>query len=54
MAKKKGREHITLECGVCGDRNYYTEKNKVVTTTRLELKKYCKRCRKATSHKETK
>jgi len=54
MAKKKNREQITLECTVCGDRNYYTEKNKTNTATRLELQKYCRRERKITAHKESK
>ena len=54
MAKKKAREHVTLECTVCKERNYYTEKNKTNTTNRLELNKFCSRCRKATPHKESK
>lgn len=54
MAKKKTREQINLECTVCKERNYYTEKNKTNTTIRLELKKFCDRCRKVTAHKETK
>jgi len=54
MAKKKAREQITLECTVCKERNYYTEKNKTNTTTRLEQNKYCSRCRKKTAHKESK
>ncbi|HUD21152.1 MAG TPA: 50S ribosomal protein L33 [Candidatus Saccharimonadales bacterium] len=54
MAKKKAREHVALECTVCKERNYYTEKNKTNTTTRLELNKFCSRCRKSTPHKESK
>lgn len=54
MAKKKAREQITLECSVCKERNYYTEKNKTNTVTRLELQKFCDRCRKKTAHKESK
>ncbi|HSX42154.1 MAG TPA: 50S ribosomal protein L33 [Candidatus Saccharimonadales bacterium] len=54
MAKKSTRERITLECSVCKERNYYSEKNKVKTPTRLELMKFCKRCQKATAHKESK
>ena len=54
MAKKKGREHITMECSVCKERNYYTEKSKINTTTRLELNKFCDRCSKVTAHKEGK
>lgn len=54
MAKKTAREPITFECSVCKSRNYYSEKNKTKTPTRLELNKYCKVCRKVTVHKEGK
>ena len=54
MAKKKTREQITLECTVCKERNYYSEKNKTATPNRLELKKFCGRCKKVTAHKESK
>ena len=45
---------ITLACTDCKRRNYSTTKNKKTMTDRLELKKYCKFCRKHTLHKETK
>jgi len=48
------REIVTLQCGDCKERNYSTTKNKKTTTGRLEFKKYCKRCRKHTGHKEVK
>ena len=48
MAAKGPRENITLEC------TYTTTKNKRNNTDRLELKKYCKFCKKRTTHKETK
>jgi large subunit ribosomal protein L33 len=48
------REIITLACTVCKERNYLTKKDKKKHTDRLELKKYCKRCRKHTLHKEVK
>ena len=48
------REIITLECTVCKRRNYSTKKNKKQTPGRLELKKYCRFCRKHTPHRETK
>jgi large subunit ribosomal protein L33 len=48
------REIITLECTECKERNYSTTKNKKTVTGRLELKKFCKRCRKHQAHKETK
>ncbi|MEK7803313.1 MAG: 50S ribosomal protein L33 [Deltaproteobacteria bacterium] len=48
------RDIITLACSDCKNRNYTTTKNKKTTTERLELKKYCRHCRKHTVHKETK
>ena len=48
------REIITLQCGECKERNYSKTKNKKTMTGRLEIAKFCKRCRKHTSHKETK
>ena len=54
MAAKGPRENITLECTECKRRNYVTSKNKRNNTDRLEIKKYCKFCKKHTIHKETK
>jgi ribosomal protein L33 len=54
MASKGAREHITLECTECHNRNYVTEKNKKNNAERLEIRKYCKFCKKTTVHKETK
>ena len=54
MAAKGAREPITLECTECKRRNYMTEKNKRNNTERLEVEKYCKFCKKHTTHKETK
>ena len=48
------RDNITLQCTDCKSRNYATTKNKKTTTERLEFKKFCRRCRKHTGHKETK
>ena len=48
------REIITLQCGECKERNYSTTKNRKTMTERLELKKFCARCRKHTPHKEVK
>ncbi len=45
---------ITLQCQTCKERNYATTKNKRNDPDRLELKKYCPRCRKHTPHRETK
>ncbi len=46
--------NITLECTECHQRNYDTSKNKKNDPDRLELKKYCRFCKKRTVHKETK
>ena len=48
------RSIITLECTVCKERNYSTTKNRRTHPDRLELKKYCRWCKKHTPHKETK
>jgi large subunit ribosomal protein L33 len=48
------REIITLECTECKNRNYTTTKNKRLHSDRLEVKKYCRKDRKHTLHKETK
>lgn len=48
------RELITIECTLCKSRNYYSTKNKKLHTDRLEMKKFCRPCRKHTPHKETK
>ncbi|MBC7223564.1 MAG: 50S ribosomal protein L33 [Anaerolineae bacterium] len=54
MAKKAVRIVITLACTECNERNYTTEKNRRNDSARLELKKYCPRCRTHTLHRETK
>ena len=46
------RINVLLKCTECGEENYLTEKNKRNTPDRLEHKKYCPRCKKATIHKE--
>ncbi|MEE8326069.1 MAG: 50S ribosomal protein L33 [candidate division NC10 bacterium] len=46
------REIIALGCTDCKRRNYSTTKNKKNTPDRLERKKYCRWCRKHTTHKE--
>ena len=55
MAKKKGgdiRNPIVMACTECKERNYTTSKNRRNNPDRLELSKYCRRCRKHTSHRE--
>ena len=48
------RDKITLACTECKQRNYDTKKNKKNDPDRIEIKKYCKFCKKHTDHKETK
>jgi large subunit ribosomal protein L33 len=48
------RDIITFQCAECKNRNYSSTKNKKTTTERLEMKKFCRFCRKHQSHKETK
>jgi large subunit ribosomal protein L33 len=55
MAKKnENRALIGLKCTVCGNLLRPTEKNKKNTVEKLEINKYCPKCRKTTLHKETK
>ncbi|MDP2858152.1 MAG: 50S ribosomal protein L33 [Bacillota bacterium] len=53
MAKKENRVIITLACTECKERNYTTEKNRKNDSGRVELQKFCPRCRKHTAHRET-
>ena len=48
------RVKIVLACTECKQRNYNKKKNKKNTTERVELRKYCRFCRKHTVHRETK
>ncbi len=48
------REQVKLVCTECKEENYDTNKNKKLNPERLEMKKYCPRCRRHTNHKEKK
>jgi large subunit ribosomal protein L33 len=48
------RVKVILACTECKQRNYDTVKDKQKNPDRIELKKYCKFCKKHTLHKETK
>ena len=48
------RVKITLACTECKQRNYNTMKNKKNSPDRLEMKKYCRFCKKHTDHRENK
>jgi len=54
MAKKENRIVITLACTECKERNYTTQKNRKNDQARIELQKYCPRCREHRAHRETK
>jgi len=41
---------IKLACGTCKRINYWSSKNKKLVTKKIELKKYCKWCKKNTKH----
>ena len=51
---KGGSAIITLQCPDCKERNYTTVKNRRNDPDRLELSKFCHRCRCHTKHRETK
>jgi len=55
MARKgEARVIIHLACGECGERTYTTTKNRKNDSQRLELRKYCPRCRVHQLHREVK
>jgi len=53
---KEARKLVTLECTVCKNRTYHTEKRVKGQDApkRLEFNKYCPICKKRTLHKESK
>ena len=48
------RDIVALACTECKRRNYSTTKNRRKQQDKLELSKFCPRCRKHTAHKEGK
>ncbi|MDR2461840.1 MAG: 50S ribosomal protein L33 [Mycoplasmataceae bacterium] len=48
------RKRVRLECTVCKEINYLTYRNPKSAPEKLELNKFCNRCRKVTLHKESK
>ncbi len=48
------RKKVILVCEECLSRNYETTKNPQKDGQRLEIRKYCPKCKKHTIHKETK
>jgi large subunit ribosomal protein L33 len=53
MPKSDKRPTITLACGECKRRTYTSRKNKLNDRDRIELRKYCRWCRRHTAHRET-
>ena len=45
---------IKLACTKCKRINYWSSKNKKLVERKIELKKFCKWCKKMTPHKEAK
>ena len=46
------RDQIHLACDSCSRHNYTATKNRRTHPSRVEFKKYCRFCRKHTSHRE--
>ena len=54
MAKVGNRQYKTFTCTECKAYSYRMDKNVKNTPERLELSKYCPRCKKHTNFKEEK
>jgi large subunit ribosomal protein L33 len=54
MATKTKENMVKLKCVECKEINYYTSRNKKKIKEKLELSKFCNKCRKHTEHKEMK
>lgn len=52
MAKKEDRIVIHLSCPECRERTYTTTKNRRNDPDRLQLNKFCPRCRAHRVHRE--
>jgi large subunit ribosomal protein L33 len=50
----EGRIPVALACSECKARNYKTTKRGTETGVALEIRKYCKVCKRHTMHRETK
>ena len=53
MGTRKKEKQVILACVDCSERNYSTDKSQSVAHERLELKKFCPRCKTHTLHRET-
>lgn len=52
MAKKEDRVVVDMACTDCRSRNYHTTKNRRNDPDRIELRKFCPRCRTQRVHRE--
>lgn len=48
------QENIIMVCTECKMENYITKKNKRNHPDRMDLKKFCPKCNKSTTHREKK
>ena len=53
MARKEDRVVVEMACTECRSRNYTTTKNRRNDPDRMELRKFCPRCRGHRQHRET-
>jgi len=53
VARKEDRVVAEMACTECRNRNYVTSKNRRNDPDRLELRKFCPRCRGHRLHRET-
>lgn len=54
MAKRTEEKWVKLQCTVCKEITTRVHKNKKKLTERMEMEKFCRFCKKHTTHKETK
>ena len=53
MARGEVRIAVTLACEECKRRNYQSNKSRRNSPDRIELRKFCRWCKRHTAHKET-
>ena len=54
MAKNENRNYVTMRCTECWNELRPVSKNKKNNPERLEVKRYCSKCRKTVLSKEKK
>jgi large subunit ribosomal protein L33 len=52
VARKEDRVVVEMACTECRERNYTTTKNRRNDADRIELRKFCRRCRGHKLHRE--